>query len=68
MAKVPPRSWATPSTRSMLVPIPSIFAPIALRTVQRSCTCGSLAALMRVDTPSASTAAIRKFSVAVTDI
>ena len=63
-----PPSWSTPSTVSWLVPIPSIRAPIATRAWQRSCTWGSLAALIRVEVPSARAAAIRKFSVAVTDM
>jgi len=66
--KVPPRSFFTPVTVSWLVPRPAIWAPIAASTAQTSCTWGSLAALMRVDSPAASTAAITKFSVAVTDM
>ena len=48
-------------------PAPSIWAPIWLSISQRSTTSGSRAALWMVVTPSASTAAIRMFSVAPTD-
>ena len=68
MVSCAPLSRSTPSTVSWLVPIPAICAPIATRAWQRSCTWGSLAALIRVEVPSARTAAITKFSVAVTDI
>jgi len=68
MVSCAPPKRSTPSTVTWLVPIPSIRAPIATRAWHRSCTWGSLAALIRVEVPSARTAAITKFSVAVTDM
>jgi len=47
---------------------PSIRAPMRSASCRGPGTCGSLAALINVDSPSASTAAMTKFSVAVTDI
>ncbi|SKV43086.1 Uncharacterised protein [Mycobacteroides abscessus subsp. abscessus] len=51
----------------MDVPAPSISAPICTSMVHRSTTSGSRAALWMVVTPSASTAAIKMFSVAPTE-
>ena len=65
---VAPCRALAPATESMLVPIPSIFAPIATSALQRSWTWGSLAALIRVEVPRARAAAIAKFSVTVTDM
>jgi hypothetical protein len=50
-----------------LEPIPSICAPICISILQRSCTCGSLAAFVKIVFPFAKTAAIIAFSVAVTE-
>ena len=50
-----------------LVPMPSIWAPRTLRKCARSWTCGSLAAFRTVVRPTAVTAAISAFSVAVTE-
>src|SRR2546428_159123 len=60
------RGTATPRTVSVLVPMPSISAPIAARHRARSWTCGSHAALRSTVVPRAATAAMRAFSVAVT--
>ena len=46
--------------------LPAMRAPMALSSAQRSCTCGSEAALRMTERPSASTAASSTFSVAVT--
>src|SRR5918997_6881885 len=48
-------------------PIPSIRAPICIRRRARSCTCGSEAALWMTVEPGVSAAAIRAFSVAITE-
>ena len=48
-------------------PAPSTCAPIWFNIVHRSTTSGSRAALWMVVTPSATTAAIRMFSVAPTE-
>ena len=45
-----------------------ILAPIATSILHKSCTCGSLAALVIVVRPSASAAAMTAFSVAVTEV
>ena len=50
------------------VPWPSIFAPILTSISPRSATSGSWAAFSSTVSPSASAAAIRKFSVPVTVI
>src|SRR5215211_8716858 len=63
----PPPSRSTPSIRSRLEPIPEMRAPRPTRNRQRSWTWGSQAALPMVVSPSASTAAMMAFSVAVTD-
>jgi len=47
--------------------MPEIFAPILLRNLQRSWTCGSAAASSIVVSPVAVTAAMIAFSVAVTE-
>ena len=59
-----PRS--TPVTTSVAVPMPSMRAPIFTRKSHRSMISGSRAALSIVVTPSASTAAVTRFSVAPT--
>src|SRR6266566_5513915 len=61
-----PPSSGTPSTTSRSVPMPSMRAPIFPSSRQRSCTCGSRAALKISVLPSARTAASRMFSVPVT--
>ena len=48
------------------VPAPWIFAPMAMRKFARSTTSGSRAAFSRTVSPSASVAAIIRFSVPVT--
>src|SRR5829696_1429279 len=63
----PPPSRSTPSIRSRLEPIPEMRAPRPVRNRQRSWTWGSQAALPMMVVPSASTAAMMAFSVAVTD-
>ena len=68
IVKSVPLSFFTPSMCRMLLPTPVIRAPIALSIRQRSCTCGSLAAFVISVCPSASTAAMMAFSVAVTDV
>src|SRR3954447_6384302 len=50
-----------------LEPIPSTRAPICIRSRARSCTCGSEAALWITVEPGVSAAAIRAFSLAITD-
>ena len=67
MVKSAPPSFFTPSITSMFEPIPLIFAPIRFSMLHRSCTWGSLAAFVISVLPSARTAAITAFSVAVTD-
>ena len=62
----PPPSCATPSIRSTFDSIPSIRAPSEPRKRHRSWTCGSQAALPITVSPSASTAAMTAFSVAMT--
>jgi hypothetical protein len=59
-------SASTPSTASVDVPRPSIFAPICCSIWHRSTISGSRAALSMTVVPVASTAAIRMFSVAPT--
>ena len=49
-----------------LVPCPSIFAPISISISARSEISGSCAAFSSTVSPSASAAAMRKFSVPVT--
>ena len=63
----PPDSRSTPSTISRLVPMPSMRAPSATRNRARSWTWGSPAAFITTVRPAAVTAAIRAFSVAVTE-
>ena len=60
-------SSSTPVMRRMFEPIPSIRAPSETRKWQRSWMCGSQAACPTIVSPSASTAAITAFSVAITD-
>ena len=67
MRNRPPRSRSTPSTISRLVPMPSIRAPRVTRNRARSCTWGSQAAFHTAVCPGARTAAMRAFSVAVTE-
>ena len=62
----PPCSSVTPWTRRTFDSMPSIWAPSETRKRQRSWTCGSQAALPITVSPSASTAAMRTFSVAIT--
>jgi hypothetical protein len=52
--------------RILLVPWPSIFAPIWMSISARSGISGSWAAFSRMVSPSARAAAMRKFSVPVT--
>ncbi len=59
-------SAVTPCTVSVEDPIPSIFAPIWVSIAARSTISGSRAALSITVGPSASTAAMRMFSVAPT--
>src|SRR5215217_5948925 len=63
----PPLSRSTPSMVRRLEPIPEIWAPRPTRNRHRSWTWGSQAALPMTVVPSASTAAMMAFSVAVTD-
>ena len=56
----------TPCTVSVELPTPSILAPICCSIVHRSTISGSRAALSITVVPSASTAAMRMFSVAPT--
>ena len=58
---------STPSTTRVDVPIPSIRAPIEPSIWHRSTISGSRATLSITVVPSASTAAITRFSVAPTD-
>ena len=62
----PPCKRSTPSTIRVSVPIPEIFAPIAFKKFAKSHTSGSRAAFLMMDVPSASTVAIKIFSVPVT--
>ncbi len=65
-------SWSTPwsvcppSMRMVLVPAPSMTAPIPLRKAHRSTISGSRAAFSITVTPSAAVAAMSRFSVAPT--
>ena len=59
-------STSTPSISNVEVPIPSIWAPMATNIWHRSTISGSRAALSIAVVPLASTAAIRRFSVAPT--
>ena len=61
-----PFKLATPSIRIRLVPCPSMRAPILMSISAKSVISGSCAALSSTVTPSASAAAIIKFSVPVT--
>ena len=63
---VQPCSCSTPWMRMRLVPWPSIFAPIAISISARSAISGSCAAFSSTVSPSASAAAISRFSVPVT--
>ncbi len=65
-ACVAPCSARTPSTVMRSVPAPPMRAPIAVRQRARSTTSGSRAAFSRTVVPSASVAAISRFSVPVT--
>ena len=62
----PPESASTPWMRRTFDSIPSICAPSETRKRQRSWTCGSQAAFPITVSPSASTAAMTTFSVAIT--
>ena len=62
----PPPSCVTPWMRRTFDSIPSICAPSETRKRQRSWTCGSQAAFPITVSPSASTAAMTTFSVAIT--
>jgi hypothetical protein len=61
-----PCSFSTPWMRMWLVPWPVIFAPMRMSISARSTISGSCAAFSSSVSPSASAAAIRKFSVPVT--
>src|SRR5215218_4810373 len=63
----PPPSRSTPSMVRRFEPIPEMRAPSPSRNRHRSWTWGSQAALPMVVSPSARTAAMMAFSVAVTD-
>ena len=63
----PPPSRSTPWMWSTFEPMPSIRAPSAARKRQRSWMCGSHAACPTTVSPSASTAAMIEFSVAITE-
>ena len=63
---VQPRSASTPRMRMRLVPWPSICAPMAISISARSVTSGSCAAFSSTVSPSASVAAMSRFSVPVT--
>ena len=60
------RNSSTPSTSIVVVPIPSILAPIEVRKSARSASSGSRAAFSITVRPLAATAAMRRFSVAPT--
>src|SRR3954467_4497407 len=62
-----PPSSPTPWTCMTLEPIPSIAAPILLSMRARSCTWGSQAALRMIEDPFRPAAAIRAFSVPITE-
>ena len=66
IACVAPASRGTPSMTMRSVPAPEIRAPIATRQRARSMISGSRAAFSSVVVPSASVAAISRFSVPVT--
>ena len=66
MKQSPPFNSETPVICISSVPAPSIFAPIELRKFAKSTTSGSLAAFLKIVSPSAKTAAMIKFSVPVT--
>ena len=66
VCSAPPRR-SRPWTVITLEPIPSTWAPIALSSRARSCTCGSQAALEIVVGPGVSAAAISAFSVPITE-
>ena len=59
-------SSSTPSIRIVVVPAPRMCAPIRLRNAVRSVISGSRAAFSITVSPLASTAAVRRFSVAPT--
>ena len=61
-----PCNFSTPVMLMVSLPSPEIFAPIARRQFARSTTSGSRAAFSSTVTPSASAAAIIRFSVPVT--
>ena len=61
-----PPSSGTPSISMRSVPAPSMRAPMAARSRARSATSGSRAAFSSTVVPSASAAAIMRFSVPVT--
>ena len=63
-----PESLAAPCTVRMFDPIPAIRAPMDTSIRQRSWTWGSEAAFSMTVVPSASTAAMSAFSVAVTEV
>ena len=63
MAYSVPRRLLTPLMRMVLLPWPSICAPQEMRKLARSTTSGSRAAFSSVVSPSASTAAMSRFSV-----
>ena len=65
--RAPPAARAPPRTASREVPMPSMSAPIIAMKRQNSCTCGSDAALVSVDSPCAAAAHSTKFSVVVTE-
>ena len=65
-ACVAPCRRATPSTVMRSLPAPEMRAPIAVRQRARSTISGSRAAFSRIVVPSASVAAISRFSVPVT--
>ena len=62
-----PPSLASPWTCMTLEPMPSIAAPMRVSIRARSCTCGSEAALRMIVEPGVSAAAMRAFSVPITD-
>ena len=62
-----PPSLASPWTCITLEPMPSIAAPMRVSIRARSCTCGSEAALRMIVEPGVSAAAMRAFSVPITD-
>ena len=71
MTRCPPAgacSRSTPSMRMRLPPWPSMRAPMRISSSARSVTSGSCAAFSSTVSPSASVAAISRFSVPVTVI